>query len=159
MVTTESVVRTATRQDEEALRQMRASVGWAIEFTARAFEEMAQGRRVVCVAEVDGRTVGSVQMVWASEDPVMADGHSVAHLSDLVVMAAYRRRGIGRQLAEFVENLARARGFTTMTLDVDDNQPQNQRLYERWGYVYFRQTLSPWGTWLNGMRKELGPAR
>ena len=41
------------------------------------------------------------------------------------------------------------------TLDVDANQPRTQHLYERWGYVYLRQTISPWGTWLNTMRKQL----
>ena len=152
---TDCLIRTATRRDEDALREMRAEVGWAVEFTARAFEEMEYGARIVCVADVDGRAVGSVQVLWDSDDPEMADGHHVAHLSDLVVDAAYRGRGIGRQLAEHVENLARARGYDAMTLDVNQSAPETQRRYERWGYRYYRQSISPWGSWLNGMRKTL----
>ncbi len=152
---TDCLIRTATRRDEDTLRQIRASVGWAAEFTSRAFEDMAHGRRLICVAEVDGRTVGSVQVLWDSDDPELADGRDLAHLSDLVVAAPFRRRGIARQLAEHVEAIARAHGYRVMTLDVDQSAPGTQQLYERWGYVYYRQTLSPWGTWLNGMKKTL----
>lgn len=154
---TDCVIRVATRQDEQALREMRAAAGWAVEFVARAFEEMAYGARTVCVAEVDGRPVGSVQVLWDSDDPDMADGHHVAHLSDLIVCEDHRGRGIARQLAEHVEALARARGYGVMTLDVNQNAPETQRRYERWGYQYYRQSISTWGNWLNGMRKMLVP--
>ena len=152
---TDCLIRTATLDDEDALREMRAAAGWAAEFVARALEEMASGARIVCVAEVDGRPVGSVQVLWNSDDPEMADGHRVAHLSDLVVHADYRGRGIARQLAEHVETLARARGYIVMTLDVNQSAPETQRRYERWGYQYYRQSISTWGNWLNGMRKML----
>ncbi len=155
VVTTEVIVRAARRDDEQAIRAMRASAGWSVEYTTRAYAEVQSGRRVMCVAEIDGQAVGTVQLLWDSDDADMADGRNVAHLSDLVVLPAYRRRGIARVLAEHVEQLAASRGYTVITLDVDDTAPATRRLYERWGYVFYRQTISPWGSWLNGMRKPI----
>jgi ribosomal protein S18 acetylase RimI-like enzyme len=156
-MTSEPLIRIATLDDEPGIKQIRASAGWMTEYTARAFAEMQIGRRMIYVAVQDGRPVGTVQLLLVSSDRELADGRHVAHLSDLAVLPALQRRGLGRRLVAHVEAVAAARGYSTLTLDVDESQPDTQRLYERWGYIFFRQSISPWGTWLHGMRKALVP--
>jgi ribosomal protein S18 acetylase RimI-like enzyme len=73
----------------------------------------------VFVAEDSGRAVGFV-CVWAhmpSDEPD-DDPAGSAFVSDLVVEAACRHRGIGRALMSAAENYARARGARRIRLRV-----------------------------------------
>ena len=52
----------------------------------------------------------------------------------VAVWEDHRGEGIGTQLVEALEDLARAAGFSQLSLSVDTDNPA-RRLYERLGYV------------------------
>jgi GNAT superfamily N-acetyltransferase len=90
---------------------------------------MARRRRVL-VARVDGRIVGTVQLdpAWAPNQPHRAE------VLKLLVHPDARRRGVARSLMVALEDLARANGWTLLTLDTWTGQA-GERLYRSLGYT------------------------
>jgi ribosomal protein S18 acetylase RimI-like enzyme len=88
-------------------------------------------RRVVLVAERDGAVIG---MVTAQLIISTAEGAPSALLEDLVVDAADRGRGVGRELVAAIEGWARARGATRLQLLADRDNSAALRFYERLGW-------------------------
>jgi ribosomal protein S18 acetylase RimI-like enzyme len=88
----------------------------------------ADGR--IFVAEQNGIVVGFVA-VLAHETFKELDepAGSYAFISDLVVLAPYRRRGIGRKLLERAEAFARAEGARELRIGVLARNDQARRLY------------------------------
>jgi GNAT superfamily N-acetyltransferase len=90
---------------------------------------MARRRRML-VARLEGRIVGTVQLdpAWAPNQPHRAE------VLKLLVHPAARRRGIARTLMVELEALARAGGWTLLTLDTWTGQAGEQ-LYRSLGYT------------------------
>ena len=90
---------------------------------------MARRRRML-VARCDGRIVGTVQLdpAWAPNQPHRAE------VLKLLVHPDARRRGIARSLMVALEELARANGWTLLTLDTWTGQAGEQ-LYRSLGYT------------------------
>jgi ribosomal-protein-alanine N-acetyltransferase len=57
-----------------------------------------------------------------------------AHLSLLAVRPGWRRRGIGRELVEWLEASARTAGIFTVHLEMRAHNDEARRFYERLGY-------------------------
>lgn len=90
----------------------------------------------VFVAEEAGKIVGFVS-VWARvpvEEPD-DDPAEYAYVSDLVVEAARRRRGLGRELMSAAEDYARARGARRIRLSVMARNLGARDFYQSMGYV------------------------
>lgn len=79
------------------------------------------------VAELDGRTVGSVAMA-----PREA---GVGHFSKFFVDAGYRGRGIGRLLLQAAVDQARRRGYTRLELETRTAFEEAVHLYEATGWM------------------------
>ncbi len=90
---------------------------------------MARRRRML-VARCGGRIVGTVQLdpAWAPNQPHRAE------VLKLLVHPDVRRRGIARSLMVALEELARASGWTLLTLDTWTGQA-GERLYRSLGYT------------------------
>ena len=83
----------------------------------------------VFVAEEEGDVVGFI-CVWARvppEDP--SELRDCAHVSDLVVLPRFRRRGIGRALLARGEAYARERGAERLRIGVLARNEGARRLY------------------------------
>lgn len=95
------------------------------------------------VAEVDGRVVGFAAVLGRVE-PEAPDQEQAAHayVSDLVVLPGFRSRGIGRQLLDQAEALAREVGTTRLEIGVLSKNPEAARLYRDFGFVDFRINLT-----------------
>ena len=87
-------------------------------------------RRRLLVARLEGRIVGTVQLdpAWAPNQPHRAE------VLKLLVHPDARRRGIARALMVALEELARAGGWSLLTLDTWTGQA-GERLYRSLGYV------------------------
>jgi GNAT superfamily N-acetyltransferase len=87
-------------------------------------------RQRLLVARGDGRIVGTVQIepAWAPNQPHRAE------VLKLLVHPDARRRGIARSLMVALEDLARAGGWTLLTLDTWTGRAGEQ-LYRSLGYT------------------------
>lgn len=116
-----------------------ASVGFVLPFSpddALAFwrdrvqPAVRMGARRVWVARVEGRTVGTVQLIL---DTPPNQRHR-AEIAKLLVHPEARRLGIGRRLMEAAEAAARAEGRSLLTLDTRTGD-RAEPLYLSMGYI------------------------
>jgi ribosomal protein S18 acetylase RimI-like enzyme len=108
----------------------------------RAFADSLRGRRVLLVAEVEGKVVGQI---FLQVDSALAggDGRS-AYLYALRVRPEFRNRGIGTELVREAEAILRQRGFTRALISVARDNDAARRLYERLGYEIFGEDPGNW---------------
>jgi GNAT superfamily N-acetyltransferase len=92
--------------------------------------DAASGRRVVLAAFVDGKVVGTVQMVHA----VQPNQPHRGEIAKLLVHRSARRRGVAQLLMEQAESEARAEGKTLLVLDTVTGDDA-ERLYLRLGWT------------------------
>lgn len=82
------------------------------------------------VAWEGDRPVGHAHVAWNGTHLELPE------LQDMFVLPELRGRGIGAELVDAAERLARERGHERMSLSVSlDGNPVARRLYERLGYV------------------------
>jgi len=89
-----------------------------------------EGHRVLLVAEIKKRMVGSVQLDLASKQ----NASHRAEVIKLLVLTEARRKGIGRALMQAAEQAALARGRTLLVLDTRRGDAAEQ-LYRRLGWT------------------------
>ncbi len=138
-------LRPALRQEEGAVMALRRACGWSADTVPQQFRAMDEGRRQIWISECDGYLVATITVEWVADDRQLADGHTAAHVSNLVVHPSYRRRGIARGLLGAVERAAYRRGCSVITIGVDDGNNYARTLYERLGYGYVKDVHAPWG--------------
>ena len=89
-------------------------------------------RRIMWLAEVDGRPVGMMNLAIYERMP--RPGRALSrwgYLGNVFVLAAYRNRGIGRRLVSAALNYADENGFARMVLSPTE---RSIPLYERAGF-------------------------
>lgn len=105
-------------------------------YFARCFEEQAEGKRFILLAEVAREIAG---YVFLNMNPryQMFRRLGIPEIQDLYVTSAARRQGVGEALVAFCEERARAQGATEMGIAVGLHAGFGaaQRLYARLGYV------------------------
>ncbi|HBY98853.1 MAG: GNAT family N-acetyltransferase [Ardenticatenaceae bacterium] len=148
-------IRRASRTDAEALRALRHTVGWS---AARIEHQLADPAALVLVAEVEEILIGTITLMSTHDDPELADRCQRAYISDLMVAPRWQRYGFGGALLAAAEDEARARGYSTVTLTVDESNEGARRLYERCGYRWFKTVRFPWGPG-HALAKHLGGDR
>lgn len=89
--------------------------------------------RRLWIARLDGRIVGTVQMLNPSVNN--ESGAFAAQITTLIVAGHARRLGLGRGLLRQAEAMALSRGFTALDLDVRADREAAIRLFEAEGYV------------------------
>jgi GNAT superfamily N-acetyltransferase len=146
-------IREGRESDFERLRAIavEAKAHWG--YDRALVEEWAQGgdfepeslrRRLVYVAEEDGRPVG-----WAALIP----RGEVGWLEDLWVEPAWIGRGLGRALFEHVATEARQRGARRLEWEAE---PNAQGFYRHMGAAYRRDSEeTEWGRVLEVLGVEL----
>jgi len=112
-------------------------------YLERMFDRCRQWDGRVLVAEIAGQVVGFV-CVWARVQPDEPDKNpaTYAFVSDLVVRATHRRRGIGRQLLSAAESFARGQGAETLRIGVLASNDAARRLYESAGFEEYEVELA-----------------
>lgn len=92
--------------------------------------DLERDARVLLIAELDGRVVGTGQLVLESR----ANAAHRAEVSKVLVHSDMRQRGIGRALMQTLEREALQRGRTLLHLDTRAGD-HSEVLYESVGYT------------------------
>lgn len=98
------------------------------EFWRAVKSELADGR-ILLGAYLDGRLVGSVQLAPVAK----ANARHRAEVQKLIVLQAYRGRGIAKALMAAIERKAAELGRWLLVLDTVPDQPA-EKLYRCLGY-------------------------
>ena len=101
----------------------------------------------IFAARDDGRVVAMASLLYTIST---AQGGRAALFEDLVVLPAYRGRGIGSALLAHVVEQARHEGVLRLTLLTDRDNERAQALYRKCGFA--ESSMKP-------MRLELGARR
>ena len=110
-------------------------------YLERMLERCTTWDGAVFVAVAGARVVGFV-CLWARVPPEPDEPPApYAFVSDLVVAARWRRRGIGRRLLDAAEHFAHAHGAGTLKLDVLDGNAGARRVYANAGFATRRLEL------------------
>jgi GNAT superfamily N-acetyltransferase len=115
-----------------------ASIGFVLPFSpteAAAFwrgvlPAMRSGERLMLVARLDGRIVGTAALVLV----MTPNGRHRAEVAKVMVHPEARRRGIAARLMQAVEAAARRHGRTLLLLDTTTGRDA-ERLYTALGYA------------------------
>ncbi len=115
-----------------------ASVGWlppmpkstAEQYWRGRLDALQMGKCVLLVAWEDEIVVGTAQL--ALED--RTNGTHRAEVQKVMVHQDYRRRGIGYQLMEAIEDHAKQEKRTLLFLDTLQGEP-SEKLYAQVGYI------------------------
>jgi ribosomal protein S18 acetylase RimI-like enzyme len=127
-------IRTANRDDLPELE-------WNGEFAhfrrlfAEAYRLVERGEAVMWVADLPGAgIIGQLFVQVNSKNPAWADGIQRAYIYGFRVQDSYRGAGIGSRLLKIAEDDLIRRGFNSVVLNVNQDNPAARRLYERFGY-------------------------
>lgn len=110
----------------------------------RAIEEAQHGRRILLLAEIEGRLVGQLFVQLTTRVNLSTEGVSSGYLYAFRVKPPYRNRGVGSQLIHEAETHLAARGFHRAVISVAKRNVGALRLYERAGYAVFTENSGDW---------------
>jgi GNAT superfamily N-acetyltransferase len=121
----------------EAISQAFTDQGWnkpTVQYL-RYLEESKDGRRVVLVADIDGKFAGYVTVVWESDYPPFCEA-GIPEIVDLNVLKKYQRRGIASRLLDAAEQEIAVRSpIAGIGVGLLPDYGPAQVLYVRRGYV------------------------
>ena len=106
--------------DQLRLHQSRPELG----LVDKHFSAMNEGRLIFAVALDGAAALGTALLDFES-------GDLTPELRNMYVYPSARRLGAGRALSEFIEDEAKAAGYTAVYLAVDPNNEKAVPLYER----------------------------
>ena len=97
----------------------------------------------IFVVEIENQVVGFA-CVWGKVPSEDLDEEPIeyAFLSDLVVLPAYRGRGLGKALLQAVEAFARSQGAASLELQVLAQNENALRLYNQHGFRAYHLLLT-----------------
>ncbi len=61
--------------------------------------------------------------------------NNTIYLSYLVVKGGYRNQGIGTKMIQYACQISKNKGYSHIMLNVDNDNPNAERLYEKLGFV------------------------
>lgn len=113
--------------------------GFCQELQDRAYTLLRGEKSDILVAERDGVICGiaSIEYLHRLESPY-CHPRDVYYVTEFGIDEAYRRQGVGRELMEFIEADARAKGFPRIELDMWAFNQTAQAFYEALGFRTMR---------------------
>jgi ribosomal protein S18 acetylase RimI-like enzyme len=90
------------------------------------------GNPIVLGAKIDGNLVGTLLAVRAQM--LFGACHSFIVIEDVVVNDAYRRKGVGTALMQYIEQYAQRNDCSYIMLVTDQDRVDSQEFYQALGY-------------------------
>lgn len=154
-VASQPVIRLMGESDPETVSAAFTALGWhkPAALYQRYLAEQEEGRRLAFVAEWRGEFAGYVTLQWVSDYRPFAE-RQIPEISDLNVLPAHRRQGIGNALLDRAESAASARSKVVgIGVGLYCDYGAAQRIYARRGYLpdgrgimYRNQPVEPGAT-------------
>jgi ribosomal protein S18 acetylase RimI-like enzyme len=128
---------------EEIMRLHGVAPPDARPLTATVTAILATDDHLLLVAQEHGRLIGMCALIFSLST---WSASLVCELQDVVVTQAYRSSGVGRDLIQSAEEIARARGCSRLFLSAESWNLDAQAFYRKLGlaektYLYFEQDL------------------
>lgn len=118
--------------------EMRKLWGNDYSFTFHFFyDRIASGNAVFWTVDDGDELIGELYAFLNLDDRDFADGKDRAYLCAFRIRRQYRGQGLGTRLMEQALADLKDRGFKTVTIGVNKDEPENIRLYER--LVFFER--------------------
>jgi ribosomal protein S18 acetylase RimI-like enzyme len=135
------IIRIATPADAGDLARMNAAFNGVFDTAEQIAARLAAYADIetAILAELDGQVGGfaCVRVV-----PCVLYAEPYAELTELYVEPAFRRRGLGRALLAYAEQLIRARGASELLIMTGINNAAAQALYRAAGYATYAVALN-----------------
>ena len=135
------IIRAASPADAGDLARMNAAFNGVFDSAAQVAARLVAGADIetAIVAELDGQVGGfaCVRVV-----PCVLYAEPCAELTELYVEPAFRRRGLGRALIAYAEQLALARGASDLVIMTGVGNAAAQALYRTAGYDTYAVALN-----------------
>lgn len=114
------------------------SIGWpgkTLELYETYLSEQNKGQRIVLLALVGGEFAGHVTIQWLSDYPPFRES-GIAEITDLIVLAEFRRRRIATRLVEEAERMVFQKSDSVgIGFGISADYGPAQRMYVSRGYV------------------------
>jgi GNAT superfamily N-acetyltransferase len=136
-MTTHPTIRAMDESDPLTISAAFTALGWDKPpmLFQRYLAEQEGGKRLAFVAERRGEFAGYVTLVWVSDYGPFAE-RQVPEISDLNVLPAHRRQGIGNALLDCAEAAASTRSNVVgLGAGLSSDYGAAQRIYVRRGYL------------------------
>ncbi len=112
---------------------------------AEHFEAFRAGTALIYVAETRaGVMIGQIFIQLYSRNKEAADGIHRAYLFSFRIKPSHRSMGLGTYMLRFVEDQLLMRGYTTIRLNVAQDNTRARALYERCGYQVIGYSSGVW---------------
>lgn len=102
------------------------------EFLSRLKETMDDKRTIAEIAEDEHGTI--VGYLWVIFEDIEGYDTTVAYVTDIAVMTDFRGKGIGTEMLEHIEEVARVRGAHLLRSDTGIENEASQKLHEKLGF-------------------------
>ncbi len=99
------------------------------------YQNITSGNAVFWALDLDGELIGELYVFLDLEAHDFADGTSRAYLCAFRVNPEYRGQGLGSSLMEKALAELKESGFSSATIGVASDEPQNLKLYRRMGFA------------------------
>ena len=119
------------RADAEEMRRLWGSNSYNAGFF---YDHIASGNAIFWTVDDKGELIGELYAFLNLDDRDFADGKDRAYLCAFRIRKQYRGQGLGTALMKAALEDMRNRGFKTVTIGVNKDEPENIRLYERLGF-------------------------
>lgn len=133
------------RQVNELHAQGRPDVfksGFCQELQDRVYELWRGEESDVIVAEKDGVICGMAGVEYLSkQESPYCNARKIYYITEFGVDEACQRQGVGRELMDFMRADARAKGFSSIELDMWTFNETAQKFYEAIGFQTFRRFM------------------
>lgn len=113
--------------------------GFCQELQERVYEMWRAEESDVIVAEKDGAICGMACIEYlAREESVYCFARKAYYITEFAVEEAFRRQGVGRELMDFIEADAGAKGYPCIELDMWSFNDDARAFYEALGFRAYR---------------------
>ena len=98
------------------------------------YKEILSGNRAVYIYSIDDEYIAEISLVYENDDGDYTIPGKRAYVSRLVVKKSFRRRGIGKELVNFIKTEAERQGFAELSIGVNLDNYGAIKLYAESGF-------------------------